>query len=78
MGEHTRDYLDLSINISYLTTVFKQSAIVYTSLSNVFGRENIYSYRYYEKPDQQGVFESMPVRPEAKRFFMIGLFVTIS
>jgi len=77
MDEYTRDYMDLSLNISYLTTIFDKSAIVYTSLSNVFGRDNVYSYRYYKTPNQAGEFESMPVRPEAKRLFMIGVFLTL-
>lgn len=77
MGEHTRDYLDLSLNISYLTTILDRPAIVYTSLSNVFGRDNIFSYRYYETPNQAGEYESVPVRSEAKRFFMIGVFITL-
>jgi outer membrane cobalamin receptor len=77
MGEHTRNFMDLSLNISYLTTFFDKPTIVYTSLSNVFGRDNIYSYRYYETPNQAGKYESIPVRPEAKRFFMIGVFITL-
>ncbi|MBN1791896.1 MAG: TonB-dependent receptor [Bacteroidales bacterium] len=77
MGELTRDYRDLSLNISYLTSISKKSTIVYTSLSNVLGRDNIYGYRYYETPNQMGEYESIPVRPEAKRFFMVGVFITL-
>jgi vitamin B12 transporter len=77
MDEQTRDYMDVSLNISYLTTIFHKSTIVYTSLSNVFGRNNIYSYRYYETPNQSGEFESMPVRPEARRLFLLGLFIAL-
>lgn len=77
MNGITRDYLDLSVNISYLTTLFDQSTIVYVSCSNIFGRDNIYSYRYYETPNQEGLFESVPVRPEARRFLLVGVFVTL-
>jgi hypothetical protein len=77
MGEHTRNYADLSVNISYLTSIFKKSTIVYTSLSNILGRHNIYGYRYYQTPDGNGEYRSMPVESEAKRFFMIGLFITL-
>ncbi len=77
MGERTADYMDISLNLSYLTRIFDKSTIVYSSLSNVLGRDNVYSYRYYSTPNQLGKFESIPVRPEAKRFFMIGVFITL-
>ncbi|MBN2812455.1 MAG: TonB-dependent receptor, partial [Bacteroidales bacterium] len=77
MNGKTRDYLDLSLNISYLTTLFGKSTIVYISCSNVFGRDNIYGYRYYETPNNEGIFESIPVKPEAKRFFLTGVFITL-
>ncbi len=77
MDGQTRNYMDLSLNISYLTTIFKKATILYTSLSNVFGRNNIYTYRYYETPNQDGIYESMPVRPEASRLFLLGLFITL-
>jgi len=76
-GENTPDYLDVSINVSYLTRIFDKSTIVYSSLSNVLGRDNVYGYRFYNNPNQLGKFESIPVRPEAKRFFMIGVFITL-
>lgn len=77
MNERTRDYLDMSLNISYLTRIFDKFTIVYSSLSNVLGRDNIYGYRFFSNPNQAGKFESLPVRPEAKRFFMIGIFITL-
>ncbi len=77
MDGQTRNYMDLSLNISYLTTIFKKATILYTSLSNVLGRNNIYSYRYYETPNQDGIYESMPVCPEAGRLFLLGLFITL-
>ncbi len=77
MNGITRDYLDVSVNISYLTTLFKKSTIVYFSCSNLFGRDNIYSYRYYETPNSEGMYGSLPVRPEARRFLLAGLFVTL-
>lgn len=77
MNGRTRDYLDLSLNISYLTTLFGKSTIVYISCSNVLGRDNIYGYRYYETPNDEGVYESLPVRSEAKRLFLTGVFVTL-
>ncbi len=77
MHKVTGNYADLSVNISYLTKFFGKPAILYSSLSNIFGKQNIYGYRYYETPDAEGIYKSVPVTSESRRFFMIAFIVTI-
>ncbi|HCT29262.1 MAG TPA: TonB-dependent receptor [Bacteroidales bacterium] len=42
MSKITSDYMDLSLNVSHLTDVFGKSTILYASVSNVLGRNNIF------------------------------------
>lgn len=71
-------YSDLSLNASHLTRIWNQQLIVYTSVSNVLGRDNIHGYRFAELPDQTGNYPSRALRDPAKRFLFLGIFLTIS
>jgi len=71
-------YQDLSLNVSYLTHIFKQYTILYVSASNVLGRQNIYGYTYASTPDASGQFRSAPILPTAPRMLFVGLFVNIN
>lgn len=77
MDKITSNYCDVSLNVSHLTEIFGKGTIIYASINNVLGRDNIYGYRYYSTPNSNGVFESIPVRPESKRFILFGVFVTL-
>ncbi len=71
----TKPYYDLSVNISYLA---RQNLIVYASVTNVFGRENIFGYEYKSTPDNQGIYLGRPVVLAAPRFLFLGIFLTLS
>lgn len=77
MDGRTSNYCDISLNVSHLFNIYGKFTILYASVSNVLGRDNIYGYRYYSTPNTSGVFESIPVRSESKRFLLMGIFVTI-
>lgn len=77
MAEESPMYSDVSVNCSHLTTILGKSTIVYTSINNLLGRNNIYGYRYYSKPNANGVYESYPIEASSKRFFFIGVFITL-
>lgn len=77
MDGKTPFYNNVSINCSHLRTIFNMSAIIYVSVNNLLGRENIFGYRYHETRGSEGRFESFPVRPDARRFYFAGLFLTI-
>ena len=73
----TAAYQDLSFNASYLTNLFGQFTILYVSVTNLPGFKQSFGYRYSSQPDPQGQFTRSPVEPPAKRFFFVGLFVSI-
>lgn len=60
----TPHYNSVDVNLTYLLA---PKVIIYSSLSNVFGRKNIFRY------DASG----NPVLPSNDRFFYIGIFVSL-
>jgi hypothetical protein len=75
MKEVTRPYNNLSVNWAYL---IDQQKILYFSLSNVLGFNNINSYQYANTPNTDGTFARRALRPAADSFFFVGFFWIIS
>lgn len=75
--ERTMAFQDLSFNASYLTNLFGQFTILYVSVSNLPGFEQSFGYRYSSRPNEQGQFTRSPVEPPARRFYFVGLFISI-
>jgi len=75
MNGKTKSYNSLSFSWAYLLTTQK---ILYFSVSNVLGTQNIFGYDYAKTPDASGVYQRQAVVPTADRFFFIGFFWTIS
>lgn len=73
----TKTYQDLSMNMSYLTNIKGQFTVVFASISNIPGFDQEFGYRFAPQPDMNGVYPSFAVRPDAKRFFFVGMFVSI-
>ncbi len=74
-GATTPVYVDLSLSVSYLAT---QSIIVYGSVTNVLGRDNIFGYEYSNRPNNEGVYMARANMLPAPRFFFVGVFITFS
>ncbi len=74
-GEKTIPYQSLDLNWSYL---HKQNVIFYFSVSNILGFEQEFGHEYAAIPDSNGVYNSAPKLPGAKRFFLVGCFITLS
>ena len=75
MNGKTKSYNSLSFNWAYLLTSQK---ILYFSVSNVLGSQNVFGYDYAKNPDAAGVYKRAAVTPTADRFFFVGFFWTIS
>jgi hypothetical protein len=71
LGDRTRSFNNISFNLSYLTRVFNQYAVVYASVNNLLGFNNIYGYNYSTNGNGRE-----PVLPVAKRNILFGLLVT--
>lgn len=74
-GSETPTYQDLSFNFAYLP---KPNLIIYFSATNLFGRDNIFGYQFSDNLNEDGFYNSRPIRQPAKRFLFIGIFITLS
>ncbi|WP_431158502.1 TonB-dependent receptor [Winogradskyella poriferorum] len=75
LGERTKSFNSLSFNWAYL---LDQQKILYFSVNNILGFNNINGYQYSNTPDFNGQFNRQALRPAADQFFFIGFFWTIS
>lgn len=75
MNGKTKSYHNLSFNWAYLLTSQK---ILYFSVSNVLGSQNVFGYDYAKQPDATGFYKRTAITPTADRFFFVGFFWTIS
>lgn len=75
MNGKTKSYNNLSFNWAYLIS---QQKILYVSVSNALGTDNIFGYEYANNPDANGQFQRQAVTQPADRFFFVGFFWTIS
>ena len=71
----TKSFNNLSLSWAYLVS---QQKILYLSVSNVLGTQNVFGYQFASTPDSNGVYNSKPIVPTADRFIFVGFFWTIS
>ena len=75
LQEKTKAFNSVSVNWAYLIS---QQQILYFSINNVFGWNNINGYQYASAPDMNGNFNRRALKPAADQFFFVGFFWTIS
>lgn len=73
--ERTDAYQNLSLNWAFL---YRPNIIFYSAVSNVFGADNIGGYQYAAAPDEAGIYQSRPITLPARRFFFLGVFITLT
>ncbi len=72
LSDRTKNYHNLSLNFSYLTSIGKSFTVVVFSVSNLLGIKNVYSYNYSSDGTNR-----IAVGPTADRFFFAGVFINI-
>lgn len=77
MTGRTSPYNDLSFNASYITNIFSNFTVLYIAVNNLPGFNNTFGQQFSNTPDAEGNFTGIAVRPPAKRFFFVGLFISI-
>ena len=75
MNSKTPFYQDLSFNWAYLLTSQK---ILYFSMTNVLGANQVFGYDYARNPNSNGIYERKEINPLASSFFFLGFFWTIT
>ncbi len=71
----TKSYQDLSFNIAYL---YSPNVIVYSAISNILGRDNVFGYEYSSQPNGEGQYVARPIQQAQRRFIFLGVFITLS
>ena len=71
----TKDYNSISLNWAYLLS---QQKILYFSVNNVLGFQNVNGYQYANTASPNGDFARRALRPAADQFFFVGFFWSIS
>ncbi len=74
VNSKTKSFHSLDMNLSFLLS---KKIILFTSLTNVLGRENIFGYNYSDVPDSSGFYKNNPINVSRDRFFFIGLFISL-
>lgn len=75
MNGKTKEYNNLSLSWAYLVS---QQKILFFSVTNILGRDNIFGYQYANSPDLNGMYQRQAIGQPADRFFFVGFFWTIS
>ena len=75
MSEKTKSFNNLSFSWAYLLS---QQKILFFSVTNVLGTENVFGYQYANTPSISGQFQRQAITQAADRFIFVGLFWTIS
>jgi hypothetical protein len=76
MDGRTAWYGDLSLNLSHIFFLCNRYSVLYASVNNVLGRDNVFGYRPSGIADAQGNYSLIPVKQDTKRFFFVGLFLS--
>ena len=75
MDKKTKPYTDLSLNLSHVFYIGNQYSVLYCSVNNVLGNNNVLSYRPSGISEAQGNYSLVPVKRDIKRFIFVGLFL---
>lgn len=63
MKGRTRSYNDISMNITYVTSLFRKDFIIHMNITNVFGFKNEFGYSYSSTPGEDGLYASKAIIP---------------
>jgi hypothetical protein len=70
--DKTKSYNNLSLNLSYITNVFNNFTVVFFSIDNLIGFNNVYGYNY----STDGAIREA-VLPTSKRSVFLGMFISL-
>lgn len=72
LSDKTKSYNNLSFNFSHLTSVFNNFTVVYFSIDNIIGFNNIYGYNY----SRDGAIKDA-ILPTTTRSAFLGMFISL-
>jgi hypothetical protein len=72
LGDRAKNYQNLSLNASILTNLFNSFTIIFFSVDNLLGYENVYGYNFSIDGTR-----SAPILPPVLRSVFIGMFISL-
>jgi len=63
MDGRTRSYNDISMNITYITRLFRNDFVIHMNVTNLFGFDNVFGYTYSNAPGEDGSYASRAIVP---------------
>ena len=72
LGDRAKNYQNLSLNASILTSLFNNFTVIFVSVDNLLGYENIFGYNFSTDGTR-----SAPIIPPALRTAFIGVFISL-
>lgn len=77
MAARTKAYNDISLNLTYLSSLFKRDFLIHLNITNLLGFDNVFGYRFAMSPDENGLYPSRAIVPtsgtQAILMFMLSL-----
>jgi hypothetical protein len=75
MNAKTSPYNSLDLNMTFL---LKPNIILYTSMTNVLGRKNVFNYKFSSNSVENNEYIKVPVVASRDHFFYIGIFISLN
>jgi hypothetical protein len=72
LGDRAKNYNNLSFNISHIMNVFNNFTVLFFSIDNILGINNVYGYNY----SSDGRIKA-PILPPALRTAFLGMFISL-
>jgi len=73
----TRPYHDISLNLTYLTTLFHRDCILHMNIINLLGFKNVYGYHFAGVPDESGRYPSQAIVPSTGTMAVIMIMLSL-
>lgn len=74
----TKSYNSINMNVFHFTDIFGMFTMLFAQVSNITGFNNIYGYDFSERPNAEGSYQRMALKAPSKRFFTIGLHLSLN
>lgn len=73
----TKAFHNAGFQINYLFSIGKTNAVFIFNTNNLFGSNQVYTYRFASTKNADGVYARSQLRQWQKRFFFIGIYLSM-
>lgn len=77
MAGRTRSYNDISLNLTYICSLFSRDCIVHMNITNLLGFDNVFGYRYAGTPDDNGIYPSQAIVPTSGTQVIVMIMLSL-